>query len=63
MSHLMFEEEEFNTQFDGRTVLRLLAQAKPHWPWLLGFLMSIALVSALESYGTFLGKRIIDEGI
>jgi ATP-binding cassette subfamily B protein len=63
MSQFEFEEEEFNTEFNGKTVLRLLAQTKPHWPWLIGFLLSIALVSALDSYSTFLGKRIVDEGI
>lgn len=63
MSHLQFEEEEFNTQFDGKTVLRILAQTRPHWPWLVGFLLSIAFVSWLDSYFTFLSMRIVDEGI
>ena len=63
MSDFEFEEEEFSTQFNGRTVLRILSQARPHWPWLVGFLLTIALVSALDSYFTFLSKRIVDEGI
>ncbi len=63
MSHFEFEEEEFTTEFNGRTVLRILAQTKPHWPWLVGFLLSIAFVSLLDSYLTFLSKRIVDEGI
>ena len=63
MSQLEFEEEEFTTEFNGRTILRILAQAKPHWPWLVGFLVCIALVSVLESYFTFLSKQIVDEGI
>jgi ATP-binding cassette subfamily B protein len=63
MSQFEFEEEEFTTEFNGRTVLRILAQAKPHWPWLVGFLLSIAFVSVLESYFTFLTKQIVDEGI
>ena len=58
-----FEEEEFSTQFNGRTVLRILAQARPHWPWVVGFLIAIAAVSGLDSYFTFLSKRIVDEGI
>jgi ATP-binding cassette, subfamily B, bacterial len=58
-----FEEEEFSTQFNGRTVLRILAQTRPHWRWLVGFLLAIALVSTLDSFFTFLSKRIIDEGI
>jgi len=58
-----FEEEEFTTQFNGRILMRILAQAKPHWPMVVGFLITIALVSALDSYFTYLSKRIIDEGI
>ena len=58
-----FEEEEFTTEFSGRTVLRILAQAMPHWPWLAGFLLAVAAVSVMDSYFTYLGKRIVDEGI
>jgi ATP-binding cassette subfamily B protein len=58
-----FEEEDFTDKVTGKTLLRVLAQAKPHWPWLVGFLLAVAAVSALDSYFTFLGKRIIDEGI
>ena len=63
MPHFEFEEEEFTTEFNGRTVMRILAQAKPHWRWLAGFLLAIAFVSVIESYLTFLSKRIVDEGI
>ncbi|HSJ56086.1 MAG TPA: ABC transporter transmembrane domain-containing protein, partial [Anaerolineae bacterium] len=58
-----FEEEEFSTQFNGRTVLRILAQTRPHWRWVVAFLVAVALVSGLDSYMTFLSKRIIDEGV
>ena len=63
MSHFEFEEEEFTTQFNGRTVLRILAQTKPHWKWVIGFVLTIAVVSALDSLFTFLSMQIIDEGI
>jgi len=63
MSDYQFEEEEFTTQFNGRTILRILSLAKPHWYWVVGFIATIALVSILDSYFTFLSKRIIDEGI
>jgi ATP-binding cassette subfamily B protein len=63
VSDYEFEEEEFTTQFNGRTVLRILAQTRPHWKWVVGFMLTIALVSGLDSYFTFLSKRIIDEGI
>ncbi|MCL4861505.1 MAG: ABC transporter ATP-binding protein/permease [Caldilineaceae bacterium] len=58
-----YEEEEFTTQFDGRTVLRILGQLKPHWLWATGFLIAAIVVALAESYFTFLSKRIIDEGI
>jgi ATP-binding cassette subfamily B protein len=58
-----FEEEEFEAQFNGQTILRILGQTRPHWHWVVGFVLAVALVSALDSYFTFLGKRIIDEGI
>lgn len=58
-----FEEEEFSTQFNGRTVLRILRLATAHWPWLAGFLVAILLVSTIDSYFTFLSKSIIDDGI
>lgn len=63
MSEYGFEEEEFETQFNLRVVMRLFAQAKPHWIWLLGFLVAIALTAILDSYLTYLSKRIVDEGI
>jgi ATP-binding cassette, subfamily B, bacterial len=58
-----FEEEEFSTQFNGATVRRILAQTKPHWPLLVGFLILIAVASFLDSLFTYLSKLIIDDGI
>jgi ATP-binding cassette subfamily B protein len=63
VSTIEFHEEEFDADFSGRTFIRILGLTKPHWKWLLGFLITIAVVSALDSYFTFLSKRIIDEGI
>lgn len=63
MTDQYFEEEEFSTQFNGKTVLRILAQTKPHWKWVVGFLVAVMLVSMQDGYFTFLSKRIIDEGI
>jgi ATP-binding cassette subfamily B protein len=61
--HYEFEEEEFTSQFNGRTVLRILAQTKPHWKWVVGFMLTIGVVSALDSFFTFLSMQIIDKGI
>ncbi len=63
MSVAEFREEEFSTEFNGQTVLRILGLTKPHWPWLIGFIVTIGVVSALDAYFTYLGKQIIDEGI
>jgi ATP-binding cassette subfamily B protein len=58
-----FFEEEFATQFSGKTMARILSQVKPHWRWVAGFMLTVALASALDAYFTFLSKRIVDEGI
>ena len=63
MEDVRFEEEEFNAEFNGKVVLRILAQTRPHWRWVIGFLACIALVSAQDSVFTYLSKLIIDEGI
>jgi ATP-binding cassette subfamily B protein len=63
MSHYDFEEEEFTTEFNGRTILRILKQALPHWPWLVGFVLAITFVSTMGSYFTYLSKRIVDDAI
>jgi ATP-binding cassette, subfamily B, bacterial len=59
--------EEFDVKDYGKlntqVFRRLLALLKPHWKWVIGFLACIAVVSSVESYTTFLGARIIDEGI
>ena len=61
--HEQFEEEEFETEFNGQTVARILRQGLVHWPLMSGYLFSMVLTALLEGYFTFLGKRIIDEGI
>jgi ATP-binding cassette subfamily B protein len=63
VSDFDYQEEDFSAQFNGRTILRILAQTRPHWKWVLGFLITVALVSFQDAYFTYLGKRIVDEGI
>ncbi len=58
-----FEEQEFTTEFNGRIVLRMLVQLKPYWYWVLGFVVMIAGTSVMDSYFTYLSKRILDEAI
>lgn len=63
MSNAYFEEEEFSSQFNGKTLVRIFAQMKPHWKMLIGLLAAVLVVSFLDAYFTYLSKRIIDEGI
>jgi len=58
-----YEEEEFNTSFNGQTVLRIVSRLRPYWVMVIAFLGTVAAVSVLEAYFTYLSKRIIDEGI
>jgi ATP-binding cassette subfamily B protein len=58
-----FDEEEHVGRMTGRTILRILGQTRPHWRWVIGFLLTVALVSFQDAFFTYLGKQIIDEGI
>lgn len=57
-----FEEEQYG-RINSHIFSRLLTLLKPHWKWVIGFLVCISVVSSIDSYTTFLSKRIIDEGI
>lgn len=63
MAQDYFEEEEFNTQFNGKTVLRILAQARPYWKMAAGFMLLISFAALVDAYYTYLSKRIIDDAI
>jgi len=63
VSEEYYEEEDFETKFTGKVFRRILGLTKPHWKWVVGFLISVGTVSGLDSFFTFLSKRIIDEGI
>jgi ATP-binding cassette subfamily B protein len=62
-NHDEFEEEEFTTQFNGGTLRRVLGLLKPHWKWVAGFLLTIAITAFLDSIFTLLGKRMVDDAI
>lgn len=61
--HIEFQEEEFSTRFSGRTIRRLVSLLRPYLLWVLGFLSTVMVVSGLDSYFTYLSKRMVDEGI
>jgi ATP-binding cassette subfamily B protein len=56
------DEKDYG-KLTGKIFSRLLGLLKPHWKMVLGFLVCIAIVSAIDSYTTFLSKRIVDDGI
>jgi len=60
---LELEEEEFTSQLTTPVLKRIGGLLKPHWKWVVGFLLTIALVSGLDAYFTYLNKQIIDQGI
>jgi ATP-binding cassette subfamily B protein len=61
-THNELEEKEYG-KLTGKVFGRLLGLLAPHWKQVLGYLLCIAIVSGIDSYTTFLSKRIIDDGI
>jgi len=57
------DEEEFNTGFNGKTVLRMFSVAKPYWRRVVAFCALISAVAVGDGVFTYLNKRIIDEAI
>jgi ATP-binding cassette subfamily B protein len=57
------EEEEHTSQLTAPVFRRILALLKPHWRWVLGFIVTIAATSATDAYFTYLNKQIVDTGI
>jgi ATP-binding cassette subfamily B protein len=58
-----FEEEEFETQFSGKTMLRILGMLRPHIKYVAGFLIAILAVAGMDSLFTYISKLIIDQAI
>ncbi|MBI5296696.1 MAG: ABC transporter ATP-binding protein [Chloroflexi bacterium] len=57
------EEEEHTSNLTAPIFYRILGLLKPHWKWVLGFLITIAATSALDAYFTYINKQIVDQGI
>jgi ATP-binding cassette subfamily B protein len=57
------EEQELTTRITRGTLRRILAQMRPHWQWVVGFLLTIAVVSMLDSVYTYIRKQIVDQVI
>ena len=57
------EEEEYTSPLTMPVFKRILTLLKPHWRWVVGFVLSIAIVSAQDSVFTYINKEMIDQGI
>ncbi len=57
------EEEEFTSQLTTPVLRRIAGLLRPHWKWVAGFLLTIAMTSGLDAYFTYLNKQFIDQGI
>ncbi|MCX6064490.1 MAG: ABC transporter transmembrane domain-containing protein [Chloroflexi bacterium] len=57
------EEEEHTSPLTGPVFNRILGLLRPHWQWVLGFIITIALTSAMDSMFTYINKNIIDRAI
>ena len=63
MSADFYEEEEFEAQYNGKTMLRIFGLTRPHIKIMAGFLVTTLMVAGLDSLFTFISKQIIDQGI
>lgn len=61
--HNQFEEEEFSTEMNRDTILRIFGQLKPHKMQVAAFMVAVAVVAGIEAFMTFVMKLIIDEGV
>ena len=60
---LELEEEEHTSPLTGPVFRRILGLLKPHWQWVVGFIITIGLTSALDSLFTYINKNMIDQGM
>jgi len=57
------EEEEHTSQLTAPTIKRIIGLLRPHWRWMVGFLVLIGLTAGSDALFTYINKYIIDEGI
>ena len=43
--HIELEEEEFDARFNGQTIRRLIGLLRPYTLWVVGFLITVMMVS------------------
>lgn len=57
------EEEEHTSPLTAPVFKRILQLLRPHWLWVVGFIITIGLTSALDSLFTYINKDMIDLGM
>jgi ATP-binding cassette subfamily B protein len=57
------EEEEYTSNLTGPVFKRIIGLMKPHWKWVVGFFVTIALTSSTDAYFTYINKGFVDQGI
>lgn len=63
MSDNDFHEEEFETSFNGGTLLRILGLTVPHWKMVIAFIFGIGGVAYIEAFLNILNMQMIDDAI
>jgi ATP-binding cassette subfamily B protein len=57
------EEEEHTSQLTTPTMRRIISLLRPHWRWMVGFLILIMLTAGSDAFFTYINKLMIDNGI
>ncbi|MFZ5922464.1 MAG: ABC transporter ATP-binding protein [Chloroflexota bacterium] len=57
------EEEEHTSPLTAPTFKRIVGLLRPHWRWMVGFLLTIAATAGLDSVFTYINRGMIDQGI
>lgn len=57
------EEEEHTSQLTTPTLRRIISLLRPHWRWMVGFLILIMLTAGSDAFFTYINKLMIDNGI
>ncbi|MFH2103913.1 MAG: ABC transporter ATP-binding protein [Chloroflexota bacterium] len=57
------EEEEHTSQLTSPTFKRILGLLRPHWRWMIGFLLTITITAGLDALFTYINRALIDQGI
>ena len=58
-----FQEEEFESKFNTKTILRIFSLLKSYPFWVAAFLISIIVNSVTDSSQFYLMKRLVDEAV